>query len=197
MADMIIQARILADLQALLPQGHAWPTEPEAELTQLINQIAGQFARVEQRALDLLIEADPRRTRELLDEWEISLGLPDHCTVGTQAADDRRAAVVAKLTDLGGARIPRYITMARALGYPNARTKRFAPFTCRSACTDGLWPEDARFMWSLDIGENRVARMSVTSRCSEPLRRWGDYMLECVIHRETPAISHVFINYGQ
>jgi len=67
-------------IAALLPQGDAWPREPGTELAKLRHWMGTELAKVDARAANLLREADPRETLELLDEWEAEYGLPDECT---------------------------------------------------------------------------------------------------------------------
>lgn len=192
-----LKDRYLSQLQALLPQGLAWPKEPESWLSQYMVKLASWLATADSRAKVLLREADPRLAAELLDDWEESLGLPDGCTVWTQAIEDRRNAIVAKVTDVGGARVARFVALAKSLGYENPTVSRFRPFTCRVTCCDSLWDQESRFAWQLDLNSGTsVESMAANSLCTEPLRRWGDAVLECVIKRETPAISDVVFNYG-
>lgn len=57
-------------LQALLPRGAAWTRSPEAVLMRVLAACAEEPERVDERADDLLDEADPRATLELLSDWE-------------------------------------------------------------------------------------------------------------------------------
>lgn len=68
-----------AHLAAHLPQGDAWPREAGTPLDRLMAWAGDGLARVDQRVLALLREADPRFTLELLAEWEDEYGLPDPC----------------------------------------------------------------------------------------------------------------------
>ena len=49
----------LASLQALLPQGFAWPRQADAALTRLLLAWADEFARVDIRAADLVLRVCP------------------------------------------------------------------------------------------------------------------------------------------
>ena len=69
----------LRHLQALMPQGRAWPTEDGAALTRLLAGFSGGLSRNHNRAVDLIDEADPCTTVELLTDWERVCGLPDGC----------------------------------------------------------------------------------------------------------------------
>lgn len=105
-------------MQALLPRGAAWPRDDEAMLTQTLDALAVEFARVGARAESLPAEIIPSTTTELISDWERVLGLPDPC-VGRleETLAKRRNAVVAKLTGGGSASKAYYIALALTLGY--------------------------------------------------------------------------------
>jgi uncharacterized protein YmfQ (DUF2313 family) len=111
----------LDQLQALLPRGAAWTRSPGAVLTNVLDAVAQECGRVDLRAENLLDEIDPRTTYELLSEWERVYGLPESCVTGTLTTDQRRAALVTKITGLGG-QSPRYIlaTLER-LGFVSSK----------------------------------------------------------------------------
>lgn len=79
-------------LRGLLPPGRVWQLEPGAFLGRLLLAAADELVRVDGRALDLLRETDPRRTVELLTDYERVLDLP---STGTTA--ERQARVVGAL----------------------------------------------------------------------------------------------------
>src|SRR3546814_16731414 len=96
------RAAYLAQLQTLLPPGDAWPRDPDAVLTRMLDAFAAALAQVDGRAGDLITEADPRSTDELLEDWERVTGLPDPCAGDEQTAEGRRGRVVKKLPNRGG-----------------------------------------------------------------------------------------------
>ncbi|MEN6082815.1 YmfQ family protein [Chromobacterium piscinae] len=184
-------------LAALLPPGLALMAEEGSELATLLAALATKLADTDARAQLLLQESDPRRAAALLPEWEASLGLPDACTVGEQTLLARQQAVVAKLTDTGGARVPRFLQLAARLGYPGATITRFRYHHCEMSCEMPLQDIGWRHTWALNVtAGTRVMEATTESGSDEPLRTWGDTMMECVIRRETPAVSTVLIAYG-
>ena len=190
----------LAQLQALLPQGPAWPREADAALTQLLAAWADELARVDGRAADLVEESDPRTTAELLADWERVAGLPDACVAalaGTQTTTQRRAALVGKLTTIGGQSAAYYIALAASLGYTITVTE-FAPFQAgHSAAGDPLSNDEWMFAWQVNAPEESIVEFSAGRSCAgEPLRAWGNELLECVISRLRPAHTHVLFAYG-
>lgn len=187
----------LAQLQALLPQGPAWPREADAALTKLLLAWADELSRVDGRAADLVEEADPRTTSELLADWERVAGLPDACVealAGTQTTAQRRAALVAKLTTIGGQSPAYFVALAAALGYTVTITE-YKTFTVRSKVNDPLNDTPWRFTFTVTAPLNTVRRFNVRSPVNEPLAAWGNELLECVISRLKPAHSHVLFAY--
>lgn len=184
-------------LAALLPPGLALMAEDGSELATLLAALAAKLADADARAQLLLQESDPRRAVALLPEWEASLGLPDACTVGEQTLLARQQAVVAKLTDAGGARAPRFLQLAARLGYPGATITRYRYHHCEMSCEEPLQDIGWRHTWALILpAGTRVVEATTESGAEEPLRTWGDTMIECVIRRESPAVSTVLIAYG-
>jgi len=190
----------LAQLQALLPQGPAWPRDADAELTRLLAAWADEMARIDARAADLVEEADPRTTAELLADWERVAGLPDACVealAGAQTTAQRRAALVGKLTTIGGQSAAYYIALAASLGYAITVTE-FRPFRAGQSCAgDALTNDEWIFAWQVNAPETTIVDFAAGRSCAgDPLRAWGNELLECVITRLKPAHTHVLFAYG-
>ena len=192
-------ADYLAQLQALLPQGFAWPRQADAALTKLLLAWADEMARIDGRAADLVEEADPRTTAELLADWERVAGLPDPCVAAlgiNQTTAQRRAALVAKLTTIGGQSAAYYIALAASLGYTITVTE-FSPFQAGSAAGDALTNDGWQFVWQVNAPEASIVEFAAgRSSAGEPLRSWGNELLECVINRLKPAHTYVLFAYG-
>ena len=133
--------RYRSALIKLLPPGDGIAKWFESNVYRLLEGIAVEFARVHDRALDLLDEADPSTASELLSEWEEVVGLPDECTPAETEAD-RQALVVARLRGIGGHAPSDYEAVAEALlgdDLVSLDYERYAPFICTSDCTDSLY----------------------------------------------------------
>lgn len=189
-------AAYLTQLQALLPQGAAWPREAQATLTLLLQAVADELARADGRADALINEADPRTTAELLADWELVAGLPEPCITAAQTIAERRAALVNKLTNRGGQDRAFYIALALALGYEVTITE-FRPFVAGSSAGDELTNGDWIFTWRVNAPEETVRAFTAGSGAAgEALRSWGNELLECVIGRLKPAHTIVQFAYG-
>lgn len=187
----------LAQLQALLPQGPAWPRDADAELTRLLTAWADELARVDGRTLDLVEEADPRTTAELLADWERVVGLPDPCVAAlaaTQTTAQRRAALVGKLTTIGGQSAAYYIALAASLGYAITVTE-FTLHDVEDDVEHALTAAPWQFAWQVNAAQDTVGVLAVTDTVEDPLAWWGNELLECVISRLKPAHTHVLFAY--
>ncbi|NDV11684.1 YmfQ family protein [Crenobacter caeni] len=183
-------------LWALLPPGPAWSRE-DPVLTAWVAVAARRMAAIDVALQRLLAEADPYTALAMLPDWEASLGLPDSCSVATPTLAERRAALVARLTDAGGARLARFVQIATALGYPGASTQRFAAHSCELSCEAPLYSEDWRFSWRLKVPDAVNAKDSTCeSGVEDPLSAWGNSQLSCIMARECPQPSTVLISYG-
>jgi uncharacterized protein YmfQ (DUF2313 family) len=105
-------------LSALLPRGIAWPRHPESMLQKVVRGLAGILGYCDGRAADLLeTESDPRKTVELLPDWERAWGLPDLCYDAPVTVADRQLALVARMTLLGGQSREFFVNLAATIGY--------------------------------------------------------------------------------
>lgn len=160
---------------ALLPKGPAWTRAVGSKLEALVDGAATEFGRVNDRAGDLLTEADPRTCDETIDDWERVYGLPDSC-VETEltALDDRRAALTARVVAAAGpGRNPStafFDGLLEALGYDLdlCEIRRFHrdPFTCESACDDALDPDEGPgwiFVWEFVL--RAIGSLDETALC--------------------------------
>lgn len=186
-------------LRNLLPPGAAWPREDDSDLTKLLGAMADELATIHNRAEALIEEADPRTTLELLPDWERMLGLPDGCTELADTLQERRQAVVSRLTLLGGQSIAYFTAVALSLGYEDIAIEEFRPSVCGIAmCGYPLGgTHSIRHYWRVVVPGPRLtyARCGV-SQCGDLLLnidRADD--LECLLGRLKPAQSNLIFSY--
>jgi uncharacterized protein YmfQ (DUF2313 family) len=200
----------------LLPTGQAWPKHAiDSILFQICDGLCDYWGFVDGRAGDLLeIESDPRATRELLPDWERNWGLPDPClTDPPTALEERRLALVAKMTMIGGQSRQFFLDVAKAYGYGNITITEYAPYmTGVSRCGDTRWynPGDPNhYYWELGAPEIRfywtvhVSALSYTyfhcnsSQCGiDRLLKIGIASdLECILDRLKPAHTQIVYDY--
>lgn len=137
-------------------------------------------------------EADPRTTYSMLSDWERVAGLSGL----NLSAEQRQAALVAKLSAHGGQSRPYFIAMAERFGFPGATIDEFAPATCNSTCNDALYGEPDRFVWQMNLpSAGGMFLANCNSPCNTSLGSWGTGAIESAIHALRPANTTViFVN---
>lgn len=188
-----------SQLQALLPHGDAWPRAANASLTKLLDAFAEELARIDSRALNAVDESDGRMALELLADWERVCGLPDSCSASVATTlQERRGAVVAKLTAQGGASRAYFIALAASMGY-TIEIDEFRPFvTGLSRCGEILGGgHSVRHQWRVRIPVARyTAFRTGSSQCGDLLGKLARATdLECKFKRLKPAHTHLIVSY--
>lgn len=134
----------MSPAQQLLPNGPAWPRDPDTWMMKLVRAIAHTFSRVGRRARDLLREADPSSTKEMLPDWERALGLG---AVGDRPT--RLTAIASQLQGYGDPSKEHAEQIAADLGYLDAEVKYYSPLFTNDEC--GLDVHDVSWRHRLDI----------------------------------------------
>jgi uncharacterized protein YmfQ (DUF2313 family) len=201
---------------SLLPQGQAWPRWPGTTLFKTVTGFNMYWGFVDSRIADFLeIESDPRKTVELLPEWERAWGLPDPCVSEPQGIEARRLALMIKMTMLGGQSREFFIAVAEALGYTITITE-YEPYICGiSFCGDSrgsfnpdspndwrwqLGPPEIRFYWTVHVSGLRLTYFHTgSSECGvDRLLAIGTAEdLECILNRWKPAHTEIVFDYSE
>lgn len=184
-------------LLGLLPSGSIWPRDPDTTLGQLMGALAEELARTDSRLWDLIDEADPRTTFELLSEWETLCGLPEECDYSGTTLIERRAAVHQKLTALGGQSPAYFISIAERLGYEVEITEHRPALA--GVCTAGqpCNGEEWAHAWQVGAPETTVFPAKAGGcQAGDRVRTWGNEKLECAISAKKPAHTVVLFAYG-
>lgn len=186
-------------LKALLPPGKALPREPGTTLDALLDAMAAELVRIDDRADDLIDEAIPSTTSELLADWERVAGLPDPCVADqVQNRAQRRAALVSKLASRGGQSAAYFIAVAAALGFEVTITE-FRPFRAgMSYAGDALTNGDWVFTWRVNAPTVTISEFKAgQNTVGDPLRSWGNDLLECRLGHNKPAHTILQFAYRQ
>lgn len=164
----------------LSPPG-ALASAPPSTLRKFWLAIADELVRVYGRIVDLLREAHPATTVEMLTDWEAEFGLPDPCVTITQTTAERRAAVLARVTSAGGSTKSYFTSIAASLGIAISIVEEHPFEVGRDGMGDGIGGDDYAFTWS-------VTAPAATGAASREL-------LECVFERLKPAHTEVLFYY--
>jgi uncharacterized protein YmfQ (DUF2313 family) len=189
-------ADYLTQFQRLLPRGRIWHRGigrvQDADLLTLMPT----WARLHVRLNDLIDEMFPCSTQELLPEWEATLGLPDPCIGDLDSVQQRVRAVCAKFAARGGQSKPYYIAVAAALGF-EIQIHEFTPFVAGSEAGTPVFGESWAHTWTITAADDMVWYFSAgLSTAGEPLRSWGNRLLECVFERIKPAHTILIFRYA-
>jgi uncharacterized protein YmfQ (DUF2313 family) len=199
-------------LVSLLPQGLAWSREPDSVLMRVVKGLADIWGFVDGRAADLLErESDPRKTIELLPEWERAWGLPDPCFPKATTIGERQRMLVMIMTWLGSQSRAYFKKVAEWVGY-TIEIKEFAPFMCGISQVGDtrmpppnspiekqnfrwyIGPAEQRFYWEVNVGQIGLTwfRSASGQAGVDPhLRLNVPQELICLLERWKPA--HTFI----
>jgi len=184
-------------LLGLLPVGLAWPREKGTNLDNLITAVAEEPNRVAIRVEDMLRESYPLTASELLTDWERITGLPEACTGAPDTLQFRREAVDQKLATTGGQSKQFYMDLAAKIGFEVTITE-YSPFKVGGSKTgDPLNGDDWAYAWQVNAPEETIRDFKTgRNAVGEPLRVWGNEILECVISAVKPAHTYVLFAYS-
>lgn len=182
-------------LLALLPRGRIWSRDPDGMPWLLSNIWAATFQRSAARAANLITDAFPATATELLPEWEDTLGLPDPCAGEAPTIEQRRAQVVARLTDSGGASIPYFVAFVKTLGYDVTITE-FAPSRFGKKFGGTFGGDDWAYAWQVNLPSFTITNRKFGDVFGEPYATWGSTVVQCELLARNPAHTTLIFNYS-
>lgn len=187
----------LWQFQRLLPRGRIWRRGWGWMQAQILLLLMPTWVRLHARTNNLLIDAFPCSTTELLPEWEATLGLPDPCVGAPGTIDQRRAAVCAKFSTRGGQSKQYYEAIAAALGF-QIQIVEYTPFYASRQCAGDTCGEAGwAYTWTIIATETTVTYFSAdVSFADEFLATWGNVALQCAMEAIKPAHTNLLFNYS-
>jgi uncharacterized protein YmfQ (DUF2313 family) len=189
-----VVADFVAAFQNLLPRGRAWSRETTSVQAGIANALMPTFQRFASRAADLLTDAFPSTTCELLPEWEATLGLPDDCAPPNQTLEQRQQAVRAKFVARGGQDVSYYVRVAAALDFTITVTEYQTFRAGRSVAGDACCGSWAPFEWTVNASPLVESFFEAgSSVAGDALAIWGNSELECTLDRIKPG--HTCLNF--
>lgn len=192
MASIGLIRQFANSLERFFPKGKAWAFEENSNLSKLLEGLAVEFCRVQERIDQMFIERDPRKTNELLTDWETALGLPDECSDLGATQETRRNQIVEKLTNVGGSSAVYFEQIAESLGF-NVSVNDFFSFQAgKSRAGDALTNAEWTFWFQVsapsDLAESFKAG---TGKAGDKLVTIGNETLECTFQKLKPAHTEV------
>lgn len=189
------QQSYASQLAKLLPRGLLWAETASNKIGSLIDAMAAEMARIDARSDDMLNEADPRTTFELLPDWERNYGLPENCSLEAQNLEQRIEALVAKVNFEGSLSIPFFIDLAASIGFEITITE-FDVYTFESNVEAPFYGVEWRYAWQVNAPAVTVTYRTTESDVETPFASWGNELLECTFQRTKPGHTRVFFTYG-
>lgn len=184
-------ARLLKDL---LPTGWVWESKNRkgSNLSRLLSAMAEEYARIDERTMDLIKESNPATTFELLPDWERVFGLPDECAPEeTLTLQQRRQRILQLLTTRGGQNKSFYQTLASQFGFDVdvIEVSDQPPFRAGQGragdrLTNGIW----RYAFIVQAPADSIVRFRAgISTAGERLLLVQNSTLQCLIEKYKPA----------
>lgn len=182
-------------LELLLPSGSAIDPQSGSVLLNLLGGFAEELARIEGRGRDLIDEADPRTTTELLAEWLAIVGVPDECAAHSTATIGEREQLLQKLIKQSGQTPLFYQEMAEVLGY-SASVEEFPSFNIDQGAigdplTDGSWTH----CFTVRINGVTDYATAGEARASDRLGYFDASFLYCLLQKAKPAQTVAFVGF--
>lgn len=183
-------------LQNLLPQGPAWNRSAGSALTRLLTGLARELARLDARAEQLIAEANPRTTREMLDTRYTEAGLPSPCAGRPTLREQQRAEILYRWAAIGGASLEYWSRIITVLGYP-VSIEESHPFRVgEGAVGDPIAGSEWAYWWQVNALDAAYQHFAVgDSTVGEPLQLWGNNTLTCLLEYLKPAHTALLLNY--
>jgi uncharacterized protein YmfQ (DUF2313 family) len=192
-------AEYAQQFQRLLPRGPIWHRGLPMTQDGDIEILMPTWSRLHQRLNDLIGMIFPceQQPPELLAEWEATLGLPDPCIGELDTVRERINAVCVKFSARGGQSKDYFIAIAAALGVEITITE-FRPFEVGlNRAGDPLYGEAWAHAWEVNFPSTPMGYFSTgISTAGDPLRTWGNKIIECVLDALKPAHTILIFSYG-
>ena len=183
-------------LLGLLPEGPIWPRDVDSMVYQIMGVLAPPYGRNAAAAVDLLVDAFPATTTDLLPEWEETLGLPDPCQGPNPTIQQRQAQVLARFVGLGGNSVSYFVDYAAYLGYPITITQFKPAVIGQLRVGQQLWGPAWAYAWQVDAptAAPEYFRTEVAA-VGETLQSFPNSTLQCELQAAAPAHTTLFFTY--
>ena len=193
MASQAGRDAYLAQLQALLPRGRAWPRHAGARLTALLTALAEALAAADLKGVQLIRDINPATTSDLASDWERIMGLPDECSEAASGLASRRAAIIEKLVARVDLNPQTFIDLARTFGITisiDEHDRSRADLIAGLDTAGGRW----RHVWWITISADSSRFKSVLDDVNTPLLDFEvSPEFACRLKQLTPAHTHLQI----
>jgi len=181
-------------LKQLHPRGKLWTSllRDDSVYSKFLKGIATEFARIDGRVSDLLDEADPRSTVELLPGWEQGFDIPGVCGYMGASVEERQQILTSKVIEEAKDSNQELIDVAERIDFAPASITEYESHSVDSNVDMPLYDENQRFVITLLATEKPVNAFNVDDDVDNSL---GEFLprekLICAIRERAPA--HIFV----
>lgn len=185
-------------LKQLHPRGKLWDSllRDDSIYSKLLKGIATEFSRIGDHAADLIDEADPRSTVELLSDWEQAVAIPGDCGYLSATIAARQQILTSKVVEQASDNNQELIDIAELLGFAPATITEYESHSVDLTVDAPIYSEDWRFAIKLSAKEKPVIAFTVQSTVDESLgEELPRTQLECAINKMAPAHCVVIFEY--
>ena len=197
----------------LLPKGRLWNPKEQPVFSALLESTAKELCRVDDRAVQMLLEVDPRTLDETQDQWGVLLGIPDECTPEGQTLLEFREQAILKLTNIGGLSKTYYEFIGEQLGFDTTvfnwlnfvagRARAGDPLTNYfnrhfvAGSTVGTLLEEIgwRYYFNVEMPVEASEHFVAGSVAGTPLRVFTNEIVECTIKKLKPGHAGVTFTF--
>lgn len=186
-------------VNALLPRGLIWSRKKGGVLDSILFSLSSEAARVDARARALIEESDPRTSVEELERWFADHGIPSECVaaIADPSLEQMRQELIAKITSNSGLTAKYFEELADVLGY-SAKVTTFEEHHVEHDVEMPLADEKWIPVFTLGItisNDSGFDEFTTEWDAEQPLARWGNSLLECLIKALAPAHVEVIFIY--
>lgn len=186
-------------VNTLLPRGLIWNRKKGGVLDSILFSLSSEAARVDARARALIEESDPRTSVEELERWFADHGIPSECVaaIADPSLEQMRQELIAKITSNSGLTAKYFEELAGVLGY-SAKVTTFEEHHVEHDVEMPLADEKWIPVFTLGItisNDSGFDEFTTEWDAEQPLARWGNSLLECLIKALAPAHVEVIFIY--
>lgn len=186
-------------VNTLLPRGLIWNRKKGGVLDSILFSLSSEAARVDARARALIEESDPRTSVEEIERWFADHGIPSECVaaIADPSLEQMRQELIAKITSNSGLTAKYFEELAKVLGYKvvvTTFTEHDVEHDVDSPLTDDRWIPVFTMGITVDATSG-FDELTTEWSVEEPLARWGNSLLECLIRALAPAHVEVIFMY--
>lgn len=183
----------------LLPRGPLWKRKKGGVLDSILFSLSSEAARVDARTRALIEESDPRTSVEELERWFADHGIPSECVaaIADPSLEQMRRELLAKITSNSGLTAKYFQSLAGVLGYKakiSTYQEHHVEQSVEMPLSDEKWIAVFTVAIAID-GTSGFEEFTTGWNAGEPLARWGNALLECIIRALAPAHVEVIFIY--